>query len=192
MNLPGQKLLLSREALYARVWATPRVQLAREFGISDVALGRLCRRRNIPCPGPGYWAKLRAGSAPPRPLLPPGQGRIQRPALLTVVNPAAAPASIAINAAAPVIDPFRLEELLQSAEKWERGQRLVRYLAACERRWRSPAGGGLTQARLTWLDWARWAANALSPFTAHMADRCPSRAAGATSEQLIPLSLSQS
>ena len=45
MNSHGaRKILLTREELYTRVWSVPLRQLAREFGISDVALGRMCRR----------------------------------------------------------------------------------------------------------------------------------------------------
>lgn len=61
---------ISRRDLYNRVWSTPMSKLARELDISDVGLAKVCRRHNIPRPPRGYWAKLAAGKAPPKPALP--------------------------------------------------------------------------------------------------------------------------
>ena len=61
---------LSREQLYERVWATPIRQLAKEFGISNVAVAKACRRANVPVPGLGYWAKVQADKKPRRTPLP--------------------------------------------------------------------------------------------------------------------------
>ena len=52
---------LKRADLYEKVWTTPVIRLATEFGISDVALHKICRRHKIPVPPRGYWAKLAAG-----------------------------------------------------------------------------------------------------------------------------------
>jgi len=60
----------TREDLYERVWTTSVVQLAKEFGISDVGLAKACKRHDIPRPPLGYWAKKVVGKAPPRPPLP--------------------------------------------------------------------------------------------------------------------------
>jgi hypothetical protein len=46
-------LSLSREELYARVWATPITKLAAEFGVSDVALAKTCRRKQVPTSAAG-------------------------------------------------------------------------------------------------------------------------------------------
>ncbi len=75
---------LSREELYQRIWTTPATRLAREFGISDVALAKLCRRRAIPTPPRGYWARLRAGQHPLRPGLPAAPAGMDRPVTLSV------------------------------------------------------------------------------------------------------------
>jgi hypothetical protein len=61
---------ISRHDLYNRVWSTPMSKLARELDISDVGLAKACRRHNIPRPPRGYWARLAAGKAPPKPALP--------------------------------------------------------------------------------------------------------------------------
>jgi len=63
--------VISRAALYELVWREPRTRLAKEFGVSDVALGKTCRAAGIPVPPPGYWAKKKAGKAPVAPPLPP-------------------------------------------------------------------------------------------------------------------------
>jgi hypothetical protein len=52
---------LTRQQLYERVWMKPVDQLSKEFGISNVGLGKLCRRYEIPVPPRGYWAKRAAG-----------------------------------------------------------------------------------------------------------------------------------
>jgi hypothetical protein len=47
--------------LYDLVWSKPVVEIAKDFGISDVAIGKICKKLNIPKPGLGYWAKKQAG-----------------------------------------------------------------------------------------------------------------------------------
>lgn len=66
---------LTREALYELVWSKPKTALAKEFGISDVALGKACARARVPVPPRGYWA-TRAVGKPVRqiPLPPRGLG----------------------------------------------------------------------------------------------------------------------
>jgi hypothetical protein len=41
---------LTREELYEKVWGTPATKLAKEFDISDVALGKICKKLDIPRP----------------------------------------------------------------------------------------------------------------------------------------------
>src|SRR5262245_26229880 len=62
---------IRRVDLYEQVWAKPMRALAREYGVSDVALKKHCTKLNIPVPGPGYWAKKAAGKAVRRVPLPP-------------------------------------------------------------------------------------------------------------------------
>jgi hypothetical protein len=64
-------ITLSRSKLYGLVWTTPVTELAKQFGISDVALAKRCRAINIPLPPRGYWARVAAGQTPRRPPLPP-------------------------------------------------------------------------------------------------------------------------
>lgn len=39
----------------------PATQVAKELGVSSVAIKKHCNRQNIPTPGRGYWAKVAAG-----------------------------------------------------------------------------------------------------------------------------------
>lgn len=52
---------LSPSELYDLVWSKPMTVLAKEFGVSDQGLAKICRRNDIPTPERGYWAKLQAG-----------------------------------------------------------------------------------------------------------------------------------
>lgn len=60
---------ISREELFALVWERPATEVAQELGISDVALGKLCHRLQVPKPPRGYWARVRAGRTQKRPPL---------------------------------------------------------------------------------------------------------------------------
>ena len=62
---------LTREELYERVWSTPTTKLAKKFGMSDVALGKICKKLDIPKPYPGYWQQLAAGRRVHKEPLPP-------------------------------------------------------------------------------------------------------------------------
>lgn len=58
-----ERIILQREALYKEVWSMPIMQLAKKYGISDVALAKICRNMEIPLPPRGYWAKHAYGHA---------------------------------------------------------------------------------------------------------------------------------
>jgi hypothetical protein len=66
----AEKAILSRKELYEKVWAKPMAQLAKEFGISDRGLAKICQRYSIPRPGLGYWAKLQHGKKVEKKSLP--------------------------------------------------------------------------------------------------------------------------
>lgn len=56
--MASDKIKLTREELYRRVWETPATKLAKELGISDIAIGKICKKLDIPKPTPGYWQRL--------------------------------------------------------------------------------------------------------------------------------------
>lgn len=67
---------ITRKELHDFVWREPRTKLAKIWGISDVAIGKLCVKASVPAPPLGYWAKKAAGgrtSIAPLPMRLPGQ-----------------------------------------------------------------------------------------------------------------------
>jgi hypothetical protein len=77
---PPPPLMMSRRELYEQVWTMPATKLKHKLGVSDVAIGKACRRHEIPRPGAGYWAMLRIGRLLPKKPL----GRASSKALETV------------------------------------------------------------------------------------------------------------
>jgi len=59
-----------REKLYNEIWEKPAVQLAKEYGVSDVAVAKICRKLKIPKPGVGYWRRKERGFKVARAPLP--------------------------------------------------------------------------------------------------------------------------
>ena len=51
---------LTRKEFYELLWKEPQTALAKQFGVSDSAIGKDARKAEIPRPGPGYWQKLKA------------------------------------------------------------------------------------------------------------------------------------
>lgn len=67
--LPPSKY--DRQRLYEEVWTAPTQQVAKRYGVSDVAIAKACALLDIPKPPRGYWAKKVAGQKlPNRPPLP--------------------------------------------------------------------------------------------------------------------------
>ena len=60
---------MTRDELYNLVWSRPMTHLAKEFGISDVAIRKHCKKFDIATPYVGYWAKLAHGKRAPQPPL---------------------------------------------------------------------------------------------------------------------------
>lgn len=54
----------TRDELYEEVWSKPMLTLAREYGISDVGLAKICKKMEIPRPERGYWRKIEVGRKP--------------------------------------------------------------------------------------------------------------------------------
>ncbi|MEW8349345.1 MAG: hypothetical protein AB2687_13645 [Candidatus Thiodiazotropha taylori] len=66
-----KKHYFPRKELYELVWEEPRTKLAKRLGLSDVAIGKACRKAGIPMPPAGHWAKKAAGKHVARLPLPP-------------------------------------------------------------------------------------------------------------------------
>src|SRR5688500_19556469 len=83
---------LTCEELYDAVWSTPVETLAKQFGMSDVALAKRCKNQNVPRPPRGYWAKVAAGQKPRKIPFPPASDevlakRVRGPVIKKVVIP---------------------------------------------------------------------------------------------------------
>ena len=66
---------ITRDQLYDAIWSKPTTAVAKEYGISDVAVAKICKKLNVPKPKLGYWAKKQHGKRvrqTPLPQLKPG------------------------------------------------------------------------------------------------------------------------
>lgn len=73
-TVAGRHNVYNREKLYEEVWANPVVNVAVQYGVSDVAIHKICKSLNVPVPPRGYWAKIRAGAKPKKTTLPKIKG----------------------------------------------------------------------------------------------------------------------
>ncbi len=55
---------LGDEELTRLVWTKPLTELAKLFGISNVAVAKHCRKKGIPLPGRGFWRQVETGRIP--------------------------------------------------------------------------------------------------------------------------------
>jgi hypothetical protein len=69
--MSGERITLTREALFELVWSKPKTAIAEELGISDVAVRKICLKLNVPMPPQGYWLRSRQGK---KPELKPSKG----------------------------------------------------------------------------------------------------------------------
>ncbi|TKS60776.1 MAG: hypothetical protein EWM72_01081 [Nitrospira sp.] len=67
----SQPIRVERQVLYDQVWSQPMIKLAKEYGISDVALAKICKKLNVPYPWRGYWRRKETGKAVKQLPLPP-------------------------------------------------------------------------------------------------------------------------
>lgn len=67
-------MTIKRSKLHELVWREPMSRLAKNYGLSDVGLAKICRKHDVPCPPRGYWAKKQHGQAPAQIPLPESNG----------------------------------------------------------------------------------------------------------------------
>jgi hypothetical protein len=72
-DMPGPIVRLRRRELYDKIRSQSIRTLAKEWGISDVGLAKICKRNKIPRPGLGYWARREHGYKDKQMPLPPGE-----------------------------------------------------------------------------------------------------------------------
>ena len=95
------------------MWSAPVVRVAREFGLSDVALAKACRRRNVPLPPRGYWARRAAGQTVSRTPLPRALPLHERPVIFRAVRTSGprAPRASAKSAPSAVLEKAALHPI---------------------------------------------------------------------------------
>lgn len=104
---------LSRNELYDLVWSRAVSSLAREFGLSDVGLAKICRKHNIPRPPLGYWARVQAGQRVERTPLPRLSARMVDKLVIKCREPKAEP--LVDEAFAQMLSSATLEQLVPIA-----------------------------------------------------------------------------
>jgi hypothetical protein len=77
-----QTKTVQRQALYEQVWAQPMTKVAKEYGISNVALAKICKKLNVPCPWRGYWRRKETGKSVKPPPLPPNSDQTKQVATI--------------------------------------------------------------------------------------------------------------
>lgn len=71
-RIASRKFQVSPLEMQQMVWEMPTTHIAREYGVSDKAIEKFCKKYQIQKPGRGYWARLYAGqSVPDLPRIPP-------------------------------------------------------------------------------------------------------------------------
>jgi len=74
----GQKNVYDRDILYNEVWNEPVTTVAKRYGVSDVAIHKICKSLSIPVPPRGYWAMKNAGQPVKQTPLPEYDGPAQK------------------------------------------------------------------------------------------------------------------
>ncbi len=59
-----ERSAIQRKGLHKQVWSKPIIKLAKEYGLSDVGLKKICKKLNVLTPTRGYWAKIYGGQKP--------------------------------------------------------------------------------------------------------------------------------
>ena len=112
--------------LYEAVWNKPVRTLAKEWGLSDVGLAKVCRRYDIPLPPLGHWAKVAVGRGMRRPPLTgnpdvqitfDGNPSLKKTQLSEQGKAKLLPALAAVATAAAVDTPERLAKWTQKTAR---------------------------------------------------------------------------
>ena len=79
--------IYNRERLYQEVWEKPVTEVAKRYKVSDVAIHKVCKSLDIPTPGLGYWAKVKAGKPVQQIPLPHSDKPTTKPGIRTGLEP---------------------------------------------------------------------------------------------------------
>src|SRR4029453_7879636 len=130
-----ETIICRREKLFEEVWAEPVRVVARRYGVSAVALAKVCLKLRVPLPGRGYWEQKRAGERVQRAKLPKlPVGALSQVAIAHRSNTLPAPGNVS-----PEVRPFvgvrrSRPSTITVPEKLENQHRLVSATARALRR----------------------------------------------------------
>lgn len=100
-------LTFTRQELYELVWSKPVSDVAKEIGLSDVAVAKRCRQVQVPVPPRGFWARVAAGQTPERTPLPKyrdgSAGRTKRASVLGETQMVQSPPRSVMNGRGPEV-----------------------------------------------------------------------------------------
>lgn len=105
----------TRQDLLNKVWAQPVLKVAREIGVSDVALAKACRKASIPLPARGHWA-IPENRRPKQPTLPSVPAEHPGRVVFSVLDPEHRPV---------VVRPMTLQPRIPVPDQLESPHRLV-------------------------------------------------------------------
>lgn len=156
----AQVIIFQRDQLYDEIWSVPILQLAKQYGLSDVGLAKICTKMKIPRPPRGYWAKRSYGQPTTKPILRPAPADI--PTEITVDRDAKqlAKANDKRRVQKPdmMTERQRVRRLKIALRDMEIARRTRHYLEAMKL---LPNTTALEQAE--WLDWVARYADHIDP-----------------------------
>jgi hypothetical protein len=130
----------NREKLYEQIWAAPLRAVAREYGLSDVGLAKVCKKLKIPRPGLGYWRRKECGFKVNRPALPAVKSDL-RAVSRVPVDPPPKPMQILDPSLPPLIVPAvtaTVHPLVQQTARAFTGGRADQFGRLQAANWRLP------------------------------------------------------
>jgi hypothetical protein len=122
-----KQIEFTREDLYKMVWERPVLIIAKEIGVSDVAVAKACRKAGIPLPNRGHWAIVKSGRTVKVPPLPKPKPDQTDSVWFTVLeNPPPKPPKVEVPAGSLIevptelVKPHRLVAELKAAAKGQK------------------------------------------------------------------------
>ncbi len=154
----AQVITFQRDQLYDEIWSVPILQLAKQYGLSDVGLAKICTKMKIPRPPRGYWAKRSYGQPTTKPILRPAPA--DTPTEITVDRDAKqlAKANDKRRVQKPdmMTERQRVRRLKVALRDMEIARRTRHYLEAMKQLPNSTA-------QAEWLDWVACYADHIDP-----------------------------
>ena len=156
----AQVITFQRDQLNDEIWSVPILQLAKQYGLSDVGLAKICTKMKIPRPPRGYWVKRSYGQPTTKPILRPAPA--DTPTEITVDRDAKqlAKANDKRRVQKPdmMTERLRVRRLKIALRDMEIARRTRHYLEAMRQ---LPNATAPEQAE--WLDWVARYADHIDP-----------------------------